>query len=278
MRRICLVYAVALFLIAPAMVHAKSANPWDKKLPFKNLTVIYSVSGMETGEEVVYVRNYGKEVATYHTGTTTMMGMSVITKTVDFETPDYVYSYDLQSREGSKSINPKKYMIEEYNKLSKAEKKQVQKNAEKMGPAFSEGMSAKMESKALDILGFSCDKVEIMGGAVSYVIHGTEIPLKTEINMMGMQMSMVATKVNKGRIDGKMFAHPEGITAVTDAEDDSMAKTMALQVMTMLKDPNGPQQAAQNPFHPSMQQGEMTEEEKQMMQQVEQMMQGMMQQ
>ena len=35
------------------------------------------------------------------------------------------------------------------------------------------------------------------GGVFSYLIHGTDIPLKNETNMMGMKMKMLATTVEK---------------------------------------------------------------------------------
>ena len=113
-----------------------------------------------------------------------------------------------------------------------------------------------------------------MGGGATYVIHGTGIPLKTEVNMMGMKMITVATSVSIGKVDPKYFVHPEGIEARVDPEADAMAEAMGQQVMTALKDP----EAAKNGIG-GMQgapaQGNMTEEDKQMMEQAGELLKGM---
>lgn len=230
---------------------------------------------MEEGLETLYIRDYGKQRAMYHETVTKAMGMSMKNSTLELTTPDYIYSYDLQNREGTKSINPQKYMIEEYNKLSAADKEKVRKNAEKTGKAYTDGMAGQIQHNAAELLGYSCDKVEIMGGASAYLIHGTDIPLKTEMDMMGMKMSMVATSLEKGDVDDKFFQHPAEINAEVDAEADALAGEMAKQVIALLKDPeNAPPIEGQLMGFPGQMEG-MTEEDKQMMQQAEKMMQGM---
>ena len=279
MNRILLLCFFVVLLILPKAVMADDASPWEKKLPFENAIIEYAITGIEEGQETLYIRDHGNQRATYHETVSKMMGMTVPNSTVELITPDYIYSYDLQNREGVKTTNPQKYMIDEYNKLSTAEKEKVLLNAEKMGSAYidkmgGDGMTGKVQQNAAEILGYSCDKVEVMGGNASYLIHGTDILLKSDIDMMGMKMSLVATSVKKDDAEDKFFQHPAGINAEMDEEADAMAKEMAGRTVAMLKDPeNAPQSLMQPMGFPGKMEG-MSEEEKQMMQQAEKMMQG----
>jgi hypothetical protein len=180
-------------------------------------------------------------------------------------------------------------MIEEYAKLSSAEKKKVTENAKKMGTVFAEAMAdgmggeamdVKIQPNAVEILGYSCDKVDVMGGA-TYLLHDTDILLKSEMSMLGMKMEMVATSVQEGKVDDKYFQHPEGIIAEMDAEAETMVREMATQVVAMLKDPENIPQGEAQPMRFMGNTEGMSEEDKLMMQQAEKMMQnlkGMMQQ
>ncbi|HBG20752.1 MAG TPA: hypothetical protein DDY32_16155, partial [Desulfobulbaceae bacterium] len=171
-------------------------------------------------------------------------------------------------------LNPQKYMIEEYDRLSAVEKEKVRENAKKMGAAYTEGMGGQIQQNAVKILGYDCDKVEIMGGSSTYLIHDTDVALKTEMNMMGMKLTMVADSVDKGKVDDKVFEHPAGITAEANSESDKMAQNMARQAIAMLKDP---EKAKTMPMMPQLAipGAEMSAEDKEMMQQVQQMMKGM---
>jgi hypothetical protein len=289
MKRLFLLCLLAILWASPAIVFAGNASPWEKKLPFKSATIHYALRGIEEGQETLYIRDYGKERVTYHETVSTMMGLTSKSSTIELQTPDFIYSYDLQIREGVKTSNPQKFMIEEYAKLSSAEKKKVAQNAQEMGTAYAEAMTSgmgggdmtvKIQHNAAEILGYSCDKVDVMGG-VTYLLHDTDISLKSEMNMLGMTMEMVATSVQEGDAGDKFFRHPDGIIAEMDTEAETMVREMAGQVVAMLKDPDDcPKGEAQlNRFSGKME--GMSEEDKLMMQQAEKMMQnmkGMMQQ
>jgi hypothetical protein len=76
-----------------------------------------------------------------------------------------------------------------------------------------------------------------MVGASAYLIHGTDFPLKTEMDMVDMKMNIMATLIEKGDVDDRFFQDPAGINAEMHAEADSMAGEMARWVIAMLKDP-----------------------------------------
>lgn len=276
------VMMAAFVLLSPVVAMAGSSNPWEQKLPFKEAAIHYTISGMETGAETLYVRDYGRERVTYHQGKTTMMGMTTVNDTIEIESPDWVYSFDLTARTGTKAVNPQKYMIEEYNRLSVAERKQVEENIKEIGLPMGEVMGGKVEPKAVKILGYECDRVQMMGSTV-YSIHETGIPLKIESTVMGMGMKQEATKVDTGAVSPKYFELPQGIEPVADPEGDAMARTMARQTMATLKSPDGAkkmqEQAGAGNFMTAPQGGgqpQMSLEEKQEMEQAMQMLKGMM--
>lgn len=268
-------FGIVALMLWPLSVSAGAKSPWEVKLPFKSATIHYTISGMENGSEVTYIRNYGREVATYHTTKTTMMGMTMVNETVEIMTPEWEYDFDLTNRTGSKNVNPEKYMIEEYNKLSKAEQKQVLKNTETMGVSVAEGFGGNVQQNAEKILGYSCDRAEMMG-TVAYSIHGTGIPLLITTNMMGMTMKVEATAVDEGRVDDKFFQLPEGIEPVMDPQSDAMAREMARQTITMLKDPEGAKKLGEEAGGAQRQGSEqLTPAEQEQMQQAMEMLKGM---
>ena len=268
-------FGIVALMLWPLSVSAGAKSPWEVKLPFKSATIHYTISGMENGSEVTYIRNYGREVATYHTTKTTMMGMTMVNETVEIMTPEWEYDFDLTNRTGSKNVNPEKYMIEEYNKLSKAEQKQVLKNTETMGVSVAEGFGGNVQQNAEKILGYSCDRAEMMG-TVAYSIHGTGIHLLITTNMMGMTMKVEATAVDEGRVDDKFFQLPEGIEPVMDPQSDAMAREMARQTIAMLKDPEGAKKLGEEAGGAQRQGSEqLTPAEQEQMQQAMEMLKGM---
>lgn len=217
-------------------------TPWDQKLPFKKATINYTISGMENGTETLYIRNYGKETAFYRNTTTKIMFMTTQSNSIVITTPDWVYSIDMEQRSGSKSVNPQKYVTEEYNKLSRADKKKLNANAEKLGMSAMSGMQGDIEKKAVKILGYLCDRMTVMGSTI-YTISGTGIPLKTETNMAGMSFNSVATEINKGSVPHDKFSPPSGIHIEYDPQADQMARSMASQTIAMLLEPKKAQKA-----------------------------------
>ena len=268
------VMLVLLFL--PMIAHGKSDNPWEKKLPFGGATITYALSGSENGSEILYIRDGGRLTAKYHKGTMKILGMAQQTETLQITDPDWIYTFDLMKKTGTKKTNPQKYMIEEYNKLSNKEKQQVKKNGEDMatGPMMA-GMNVTVVKKAKKILGYECDSAEVMGSTV-YTIHDSPIALLSETNMMGMKIRIEATDIDTGTPAKKFFKHPEGITPVMDKESDAMARSMAKQTMDMLKDPEGVQKAGTNsaPAARQKNQEEISPEEQQEMEEAMEMLKG----
>jgi len=261
-----------MLLLFPASAPAGEESPWEARLPFESATIHYTISGTEDGSEILYIRKYGREVATYHTTKTSMLGIVIVNETVAIDNSDWLYHFDLTEKTGTKSVNPEKYMIEEYNKLSEEEQKLVVKNGEKMGVAMAEGFGGAVQQNVEIIHGYSCDRAEMMG-TVAYSIHGSGIPLLVENNMMGLIMKIEATSIDVGEVADKYFQFPEGIEAHFDSGSDAVAREMAKQTIASLKD----SESLENRRLPILkaQQPQMTPEEQEQMQQAMELLKGM---
>ena len=87
---------------------AQADNPWEIKLPFEQATINYSLSGMETGSEILYIKDFGRQTARYRTTKASVFGMTMHNKSVEIISPDWIYKYNLEEGTGTKSINPQK--------------------------------------------------------------------------------------------------------------------------------------------------------------------------
>ncbi|HDK43343.1 MAG TPA: hypothetical protein ENG91_02185 [Desulfobacteraceae bacterium] len=232
-------FFLLVFLTIIAVPAGGSADtPWNRKLPFKELTIHYTVSGMENGTETLFIQDYGQRRALVHEGTTSIMGFSSRNRRLEITDPNWHYTFDLEKQTGSKTVNPGKIYQEEFNKLSAAEKKNVLKNSKELGNSMLRNFSGETVKNAATILGYNCDRTTVMGTTV-YLIHNTDIMLRREMNMMGMQGKTEATSIDKGKVPPAAFALPAGIAPVRDEAAEAMTKQMVQNIINTLKEPDG---------------------------------------
>jgi hypothetical protein len=227
-----------LFVLAVPWMAGADEIPWQKKLPFKEAVITYELSGMENGEEVLYIRDWGRQTARHRTTATTVLGIKQVSRSIEIVTPEWLYSFDLQEETGTKSINPRKLMLDEYQKLSAADRKKVDENAQNTAVMFMGTVQGSVEPNAKEILGYACDRTAGLDTTV-YFIHDTPISLYTESNIVGISVKSVATSVEKKAVDEQFFQIPEHIVPQPDPEADRLAAIMAEQTIAALKDPAG---------------------------------------
>lgn len=232
-----LLITLVLLILAPTLTFA-AENPWERKLPFKYATIKYEITGMETGTEVLYIKDYGKFRALHHDGTTSMFGMTTRNRHLEITDPDWHYTFDLEAKTGTKVTNPSKFYQEEYDKLSAAEKQNVDKNAKELGISMLGDLNGQVEENATEILGYSCDRTTVMGMTIN-LIHGTDIPLLSDMNIMGMRAKSTATSIDTDKPPADAFALPVGITPQFDQNADAAARQMAVSTINTLKEPDG---------------------------------------
>lgn len=275
---------VSLGILANGSLTWAGDFPWEMKLPFKEATIHYQLSGSEQGAETLYIKEYGKLRAKYHQGTTTIMGVSNKSETVEITDPDWVYSYDLVEKTGFKTTNPNKLYQSEYNKLSPGEKKNFVKNAKEFGTSLMGQMGGSVTRSSENYLGYECEVITVNNGmSTVYNLRGTDLPLRSEVSVMGIKNTHTATKIDTSSpVPESAFAPPAGITASHNQEAEAMTAGMIRQMVASFKDPEGgkkmQQQAAPAMTAPDMMQGMgagalSPEEQQEMMRQMQEAMQ-----
>lgn len=225
-------WMMTIIVLFSTFVYAEDAM-FDVKAPFKEGTIYYEMKGNTQGSEILYIKDWGRTTASYKSTTTKIWGIVNQEKTITINTPKWDYDFDMVKKIGTKQRSDISYMQEEYDKLSAADKKKFNKNAEEMGFSVFETFNGKIEKNAEKILGFNCDKAT-MTGVVVYTIHNSSIPLKTVSNIMGMKMEITAVKIDKNKIDDAKFSFPKDIIPDYDSQKDEMIKEAARQNVQMI--------------------------------------------
>ena len=225
-------------IFAPAFAQT---TPFNKPLPFKEATISYKISGTERGTQTVYIKDSGKTIAKHKKTVMKIMGMKQETNSFTLITPEWNYTADLKKRTGSKVTNQQKFMIEEFNKLSAADKAKATANAEKLGVNLMQGMGGKIQKNAAKIKGYNCDKITIMG-VNTYVMSDTNIEMKSNSSMMGIKMNLEVTDIKKGgKFPANAFKLPAGINFVHNKQAEAMSRQMAKSMIQGLVSGQMPQ-------------------------------------
>ncbi|MBE9504718.1 MAG: hypothetical protein IME96_11130 [Proteobacteria bacterium] len=231
---------VVLFFVVSVFYSPAFANdnPWEIKLPFKTAVIHYKNTGSLKGEEKLYIRKGGKEMAKITNLSGKVMFVPMKDKKMDITTVDWIYNVDMEKQEAQKFTNPKKFMMEEYNKLSQKEKATVLKNMEEIGMNMTNLLGGTVKKKASKILGYTCDVVTVMGTTI-HTMTKTPIPLKTVGNVMVIKINSVATKIEKNvKVPDDIFKVPPGIKVMYIKEQDDLNREMSKSMIANLKDPD----------------------------------------
>ncbi len=221
-----LAFITAFIFCMTAGIATAKDSPWETRLPFKKGTILYKITGSQNGTETLYIKDYGRTTARHQTVSMNLFGMKQTTEEIEITTPEWIYNVDLADQTCEKSANPTKYMVAEFNKLSKKDKKKILRNTEEQGSQMIEGMNGSIQIKGAKVLGYTCDVVSVMG-AKTYCFTGTSVVLKSEADIMGMKITSTATDIQKGQPAATHFQVPPGIQVHHNTQADAMAKEMA---------------------------------------------------
>lgn len=246
---------VVVFLFATYSVDSR-AGDLDIQLPFKTAVIHYDVTGSQKGTETLYIRDSGNERVKITSSKGKMMFVETSTNTVEITTRDSIIQIDMDKKTGIKTTNPQKFMKQEIDKLSKKERAIVMKNLEQLGMSMAAHMGGQVKKNGGKHLGYTCDLVTVMG-STSCQMSGTPILLKSDMSMMGVKMSTVASRIDKNKsIPASVFNVPNDVTVKYNKEADDMSREMVSAMITSMKDPD----AARN-FEKNMEQGRMQMED-----------------
>lgn len=169
-----------------------------KRYAFKSGKVVYKSSGSMTGTEIMYFDNYGMQEVKNTKASLNMMGIKQVTDTKVIMDTDWIYTINNNSGEATKMENPLYSMFPEGGDLEKAsEEMMISMGGVKTGTEI--------------LLGKKCDiwKIEKL---MSTIWIWKTIPLKTEIKMMGMNVTNIATSVEVDiEVSPNEFKIPAGV-------------------------------------------------------------------
>ena len=169
-----------------------------KRYEFKSGKVVYQSTGSMTGSETMYFDNYGMLEVKNTTATLEMMGIKQVTDTKVIMNNKWVYTIDNNSGEANKMENPLYSMFTKGTDL------------EKVGEEMMKNMGG-VKIGTETIIGKNCDIWEIKK-LMSKVWVWKSIPIKSEINMMGMKITQLATSVEVDiEVSADKFKIPEGV-------------------------------------------------------------------
>jgi len=192
--KLIIIYLLAIATFSVAQTHD------FKRYSIKSAIVEYKLSGNQTGTAITYFDNYGMEEATYELSVFDLFGERQETETVNYLQGYWQYNLDLKTNTGTKTKNT---ILESLVESSDG-------NLEQVGLEIFKSMGGKKVGTE-EILGKPCDVWELASMGTKVWVW-KNIPLKSETEMMGMEIIRSATSLQEN-IDiplGKMEI-PTGI-------------------------------------------------------------------
>ena len=169
-----------------------------KRYDFKSGKVEYKLSGATTGTQTMFFDNYGMKEAKYADMSIDMMGVKQKKNTLTILDGKDTYVVDWEKGTAVKMATPL------YNMFPKG------KNLQHAGEKMMENMGAEKTGTA-KVLNKNCDVWEIKKAGMKMWMWKS-IPLKVEVNMMGMEMNQEATSVETDiKIPASKFEIPKNI-------------------------------------------------------------------
>jgi len=185
---------ILILLVVSTVISAQDF----KRYQFKSGKVQYESTGSMSGTETMYFDNYGMLEVKETKATLEMMGIKQVTDTKVIMDGKWIYTLDNNSGEANKMENPLYSMFPEGGDL------------EKIGEEMMLNMGGKKIGTET-LLGKECDIWEIKK-LMSKVWVWKSIPIKSEVNMMGMNITQIATSVEVDiSVSPDKFKIPEGV-------------------------------------------------------------------
>lgn len=170
-----------------------------KRYQFKSGKVVYKLSGMMNGTETMYFNDYGRKEVRFNESEMNMMGVKQKTSTQTITDGKYIYSINKLNNTARKMENPI------YSMFSKED------DLKKVGDDIMKSLGGKKIGRET-VNGKDCEiwDVQKLGGKI-WVWNS--IAIKSDINMMGMNMTQIAESVETDiDVSPDLFKIPEGIT------------------------------------------------------------------
>ncbi len=190
-----------ILLFLPLLLLAEE-NPFEKKLPFKEAIIEYSLAGNQKGVETLYIKDFGRQKVLY-----TNTNSKIISKDKEqlrVMTPKWIYSIDKNSDIANRIPNLNYLLYIRYQELTKAEQEKVLKNLKTINYLPIQGSRFKIEKNFTKINNISCNQLIQKSKKKCYGYDGSLL-LKSEIKFLGFNKSKILTNIFETKVDPALF-------------------------------------------------------------------------
>jgi len=193
MKTLTLILTISSLLIA--------SNPFEKKLPFKEAIIEYSVSSSEKGAEILYIKDYGQSRVLYKK-TDAKLTQKPKEEFI-LTTSKWVYQINPKTSIATRTPNFRYLLYINYKELNKEQKKQVLKNLELINYLPITKTHFKIEKNYTKINNIPCDLL-IEKEKKCYGFNGSLL-LKSEIKILGYKRVELLNDIYETKVDSKLF-------------------------------------------------------------------------
>lgn len=195
--RACVLASLLGCFLSIAGTQSWAADGTARLYPFETATLHYKLSGMQTGSQTVYIRDWGAMQAQYVDSSISMMGYSRPFKMVTVSDPDWVYTADLTSSRGARIANPLRpvYASGERDVRAVGDKMLTAMGGTKSGTDMFEGQA--------------CTIWEMASVSTKMCFRADNVLVYTRTEMMGQVMEITLVDVKEGEVDDSKFTPPD---------------------------------------------------------------------
>lgn len=188
--RLSRLLACAVFVCAAIAMPAR-ADDGPARYHVEAATVVYELSGMQTGSKTVYWDNYGRRELAVSKTSISAGGMTIEREEIVLTLPDFIYTIDPVARTATRVPNPIREMA------------QGQPDVVGLGIDMLKNMGG-AQTGTETVAGVTCDVWTVASlGTTTCIWQG--VPLKNETNMAGMTITVTATSITEGPVDPALF-------------------------------------------------------------------------
>ena len=188
---------LALAVLATTVGNSTAGEALSKFYPFEKATIVYALTGLQTGEQTIYVKDWGATQATYIDSIISVMGYERPFKSVTVSTPEWVHTADLTSNTGMRLANPMRDVITS-----------GEGDIRVLGEQMMTAMGAiRVGEDARG--GQTCTVWEIKAAGTKLCFRDDNVLIYTHTDMMGQIMEINLVSVEKGQVDSARFTPPD---------------------------------------------------------------------
>jgi hypothetical protein len=178
-----------------------ASSDTQKRYGIKSAVVEYIITGSQEGTKTLYFDKWGMRQAEYTRSVLTVSGFSKPINIVNIIDGDYQYMINIDQNSGTKTRNPV---------LKSMDELKGQKGFNEFGEQMLLSIGANKIGKE-EFLGKHCDIYEMRSTGTKLWVWKW-ITLKSETNSRGLEINVIATRINEGSVPKDKFTIPEKIT------------------------------------------------------------------